>query len=149
MMVAAVEHGTGLVLGQVQVGDKTNEIPAVRELTRALDFGGRTVTLDALHAQQETARPGGGLRRRPRGHRREGQPGDYARRPAGDRLERGAPRRRRLGEGPRLGATAIAMEHGEERNIAKLVGRVSATSSNASASSSASTSSPGTGRRCP
>ena len=56
MMVAAVEHGTGLVLGQVQVGDKTNEIPAVRDLTRALDLGGRTVTLDALHAQQETAR---------------------------------------------------------------------------------------------
>ena len=56
MMVAAVEHGTGLVLGQVQVGDKTNEIPAVRELTRALDLGGRVVTLDALHAQQETAR---------------------------------------------------------------------------------------------
>ena len=56
MMVAAVEHGTGLVLGQVQVGGKTNEIPAVRELTRALDLGGRVVTLDALHAQQETAR---------------------------------------------------------------------------------------------
>ena len=56
MMVAAVEHGTGLVLGQVQVGDKTNEIPAVRELTRALDLGGRVVTLDAMHAQQETAR---------------------------------------------------------------------------------------------
>ena len=56
MMVAAVEHGTGLVLGQVQVGDKTNEIPAVRELTRGLGLAGRTVTLDALHAQQETAR---------------------------------------------------------------------------------------------
>ena len=56
MMVAAVEHGTGLVLGQVQVGDKTNEIPAVRELTRGLDLGGRVVTLDALHAQHETAR---------------------------------------------------------------------------------------------
>ena len=56
MMVAAVEHGTGLVLGQVQVGGRTNEIPAVRELTRALDLGGRVVTLDALHAQQETAR---------------------------------------------------------------------------------------------
>ena len=55
MMVAAVEHGTGLVLGQVQVADKTNEIPAVRELTRGLGLGGRTVTLDALHAQQETA----------------------------------------------------------------------------------------------
>ena len=56
MMVAAVEHGTGLVLGQVQVGDKTNEIPAVRELTRALGLEGRVVTLDAMHAQHETAR---------------------------------------------------------------------------------------------
>jgi len=56
MMVAAVEHGTGLVLGQVQVGDKTNEIPAVRELTRGLNLRGRVVTLDALHAQHETAR---------------------------------------------------------------------------------------------
>ena len=56
MMVAAVEHGTGLVPGQVQVGDKTNEIPAVRELTRALGLKGRVVTLDAMHAQHETAR---------------------------------------------------------------------------------------------
>ena len=55
-MVAAVEHGTGLVPGQVQVADKTNETPAVRELTRSLDLRGRAVTLDALHAQQETAR---------------------------------------------------------------------------------------------
>ena len=56
MMVAAVEHGTGLVPGQVQVGDKTNGIPAVRELTRALGLKGRVVTLDAMHAQHETAR---------------------------------------------------------------------------------------------
>ena len=34
MMVAAVEHGSGLVLGQLQLGDKTNEIPAVRELSQ-------------------------------------------------------------------------------------------------------------------
>ena len=56
MMVAAIEHGSGLVLGQVQVPDKTNEIPAVRQLSGALDLAGRTITLDALHAQQETAR---------------------------------------------------------------------------------------------
>lgn len=54
MLVAAVEHGNGLVLGQMRVGEKTNEMPAARELTRALDLGGRTVTLDA---QRETARP--------------------------------------------------------------------------------------------
>ncbi len=56
MMVAAVEHGTGLILGQTQVPDKTNEIPAVRELSRELDLAGRVVTLDAMHVQQETAR---------------------------------------------------------------------------------------------
>ena len=38
------------------MGDKTNEIPAVRALTRALDLGGRVVTLVALHVQQKTAR---------------------------------------------------------------------------------------------
>ena len=56
IMVAAVEHGSGLVLGQTQVEDKTNEIPAVRQLTRDLDLAGRTVTLDAMHAQHDTAR---------------------------------------------------------------------------------------------
>ncbi len=33
MMVAAVEHGSGPVLGQKEIDDKTNEIPAVRDLT--------------------------------------------------------------------------------------------------------------------
>ena len=56
MMVAAVEHGSGLVLGQVRIGAKSNEIPAVRELARQLDLVGRVVTLDALHAQHDTAR---------------------------------------------------------------------------------------------
>ena len=56
MMVVAVEHGSGLVLGQVQIGAKTNEIPAVRELSRQLDLAGRVVTVDAMHAQHETAR---------------------------------------------------------------------------------------------
>ena len=56
MMVAAVEHVSGLVLGQQEIADKTNEIPAVRDLSASLDLAGRTVTLDAMHAQQETAR---------------------------------------------------------------------------------------------
>ena len=56
MLVAAVEHSSGLVLGQVEVSSKTNEIPAVRELARELDLAGRTVTLDALHVQHKTAR---------------------------------------------------------------------------------------------
>ncbi len=56
MMVAAVEHGSGLVLGQTQIPEKTNEIPAVRNLAKEIGLQGRTVTLDAMHAQQETAR---------------------------------------------------------------------------------------------
>ena len=56
MMVATVEHTSGLVLGQVQVGSKANEISAVRDLSQELDLTGRVVTLDALHAQQKTTR---------------------------------------------------------------------------------------------
>ncbi len=56
MLVAAVEHSPTRVLGQVAVASKTNEIPAVRELAAGLDLAGCAVTLDALHAQQETAR---------------------------------------------------------------------------------------------
>ena len=56
MMVAAVEHGSGVVLGQVEVDSKSNEIPAVRELSSGLDLTGRTVTVDAMHAPHETAR---------------------------------------------------------------------------------------------
>ena len=56
MMVAALVHKTGMVLGQVEVDRKSNEIPAVRKLSSSLDLAGRTVTLDAMHAQHETAR---------------------------------------------------------------------------------------------
>ena len=56
MLVAAVEHNTGVVLGQVEFGSRSNEIPAVRELSSHLDLAGRIVILDAMHAQHETAR---------------------------------------------------------------------------------------------
>ena len=56
MMVAAVEHVTSLILGQVEVDSKSNEIPAVRELSNGLDLAGRIVTVDAMHAQHDTAR---------------------------------------------------------------------------------------------
>ena len=45
MMVAAVEHDSGMVLGQVEVDSKSNEIPAVRELSSSLDLAGRIVTV--------------------------------------------------------------------------------------------------------
>ena len=56
MLVAAVQHEHGLVLGQVEVAARTNEIPALRELAIEIDCAGRVVTADAMHARQETAR---------------------------------------------------------------------------------------------
>ena len=55
-MVAAVEHGTDVVLGQVEVDGKSNEIPTVRKLSSDLDLTGRIVTMDAMQAQHQTAR---------------------------------------------------------------------------------------------
>ena len=54
--IAAVEHRSGIVLGQTQAPEKSNETSAVRNLSRQLDLSGRTVTLNAMHNQQETAR---------------------------------------------------------------------------------------------
>ena len=51
LLVAALEHGSGLVLGQEAVRDKSNEIPAVRTLVGQLNLAGRTVSLDALHVK--------------------------------------------------------------------------------------------------
>ncbi len=44
MIVAAVEHGTGLVLGQKEIDDKTNEVPVVRDLSSGLHLAGRAGT---------------------------------------------------------------------------------------------------------
>jgi predicted transposase YbfD/YdcC len=43
-------------LGSALVDTKTNEIPVARDLFGDLDLAGRTVRLDALHTQDETAR---------------------------------------------------------------------------------------------
>ena len=56
LLMAALEHGSGLVLGQEAVRDKSNEIPAVRTLVGQLSLAGRTVSLDALHVQADTLR---------------------------------------------------------------------------------------------
>jgi predicted transposase YbfD/YdcC len=49
---AAENH---LVLGQIKVDEKSNEIPAVPELLALLDVSGCIVTADALHCQKGTA----------------------------------------------------------------------------------------------
>src|SRR5665811_2143921 len=46
---------SGVVLGQVQVAVKSNEIPALRTLLEAFDLVGAVVTADAMHTQTATA----------------------------------------------------------------------------------------------
>jgi predicted transposase YbfD/YdcC len=56
-LVAALAHGIGVVLGQVAVDEKSNEIPAVRELLKAFaDVAGAVFTIDAMHTQTDTAK---------------------------------------------------------------------------------------------
>lgn len=50
----AVENG--LVLGQLKVAEKSNEITAVPELLRALELAGCVVTLDAMGCQKKIAK---------------------------------------------------------------------------------------------
>ncbi len=57
-LIAAPDHATGVVLGQHQVTDKSNEIPAVRDLLvgfDAADLRGSVITVDATHTQDDTA----------------------------------------------------------------------------------------------
>lgn len=56
MIVSAWATQSGLLLGQRQVKDKSNEITAVPELLRALELAGCIVTADALHCQKDTAK---------------------------------------------------------------------------------------------
>ena len=56
-LVAALAHGTGAVLGQVAVDEKSNEIPAVRDLLEAFTgLAGAVITIDAMHTQHDTAK---------------------------------------------------------------------------------------------
>jgi predicted transposase YbfD/YdcC len=54
-LVAALDHRLGVVLGQVQVTLKSNEIPALRTLLTAFDLVGAVISVDALHTQKDTA----------------------------------------------------------------------------------------------
>jgi predicted transposase YbfD/YdcC len=55
-LVAALAHGIGAVLGQVAVEEKSNEIPAVRELLKAFaSLAAAVITIDAMHTQSDTA----------------------------------------------------------------------------------------------
>jgi predicted transposase YbfD/YdcC len=54
-MVSAWAHRNRLVLGQVKVDDKSNEITAIPKLLKMLDLTGATVTIDAMGCQKEIA----------------------------------------------------------------------------------------------
>lgn len=55
-IVSAWAVRNGLVLGQVRVNDKSNEITAIPELLRALELAGCIVTIDAMGCQKRIAR---------------------------------------------------------------------------------------------
>ncbi len=55
-ILTAVTVPSQFYLGSALVDTKTNEIPVARELFGELDLTGRTVAMDALHTQDETAR---------------------------------------------------------------------------------------------
>jgi len=54
-LLAAFDHAHGVVLGQVEVGAKTNEIPLFSTLLDRMDIAGAVITADALHAQRDHA----------------------------------------------------------------------------------------------
>ena len=54
-IVSAHLANLGITLGQKTVSDKSNEIPAMRELIQLLDINGCMVVADALNCQKETA----------------------------------------------------------------------------------------------
>lgn len=55
-LLAACEHTTGLVLAQLDVGEKTNEITCFQPLLETVaDLAGTVVTSDVMHTQREHA----------------------------------------------------------------------------------------------
>jgi hypothetical protein len=54
-LVSAWASANRLVLGQIKVDDKSNEITAVPELLRVLELAGCIVTVDALNCQKNIA----------------------------------------------------------------------------------------------
>jgi predicted transposase YbfD/YdcC len=54
-LLAALDHAHGAVLGQVDAGAKTNEIPTFATLLDRVALDGAVVTADAMHAQRAHA----------------------------------------------------------------------------------------------
>lgn len=54
-MVSAWSRQNSLVLGQVKVGDKSNEITAIPKLLSRLDIAGAVITINAMGCQKKIA----------------------------------------------------------------------------------------------
>ncbi|MFI3154669.1 MAG: ISAs1 family transposase [Methylococcaceae bacterium] len=54
-MVSAWARQNNLVLGQVKVNDKSNEITAIPKLLSRLDIAGAVITIDAMGCQKKIA----------------------------------------------------------------------------------------------
>ena len=55
-LLSLVTHQLRTTLRSVQIAEKSNEIPAIKPLLTGMNLQGCTVTADAMHCQQETAR---------------------------------------------------------------------------------------------
>lgn len=55
-ILSAYVTGSGVVLAQEAIHEKTNEIPVFQEMLSYLDIEGKTVTADAMHCQRKTCR---------------------------------------------------------------------------------------------
>jgi len=55
-LLSAILHQEAVVVAQMEVEEKTNEIPKLPQLLAPLPLAGTVVTADALHTQKETAR---------------------------------------------------------------------------------------------
>lgn len=52
-LVSAFTQDDLIILGHLEVADKSNEIPAVQTLIESLGLAGRVFTLDAMHCQKK------------------------------------------------------------------------------------------------
>jgi hypothetical protein len=55
-LLSVVTHQLRTTLRSVQIGEKSNEIPAIKPLLAGMNLEGSLITADAMHCQQETAR---------------------------------------------------------------------------------------------
>ena len=55
-LLSAILHEEAVVIGQMEVEEKTNEIPKLPELLAPLPLEGAVITADAMHTQTESAR---------------------------------------------------------------------------------------------